>query len=77
MSLSLVSSHLVLSPNLVRPLTGLTLLLLAMEKMFGVKWRKTIRGGAKHMSWLKALMQAIVNMAATEGSSVDRSIGII
>jgi hypothetical protein len=51
--------------------------LLAMEKKFGAKWRKTIRGGAKHMSRLKALMQAIANMAATEGGSVDRSIGII
>jgi hypothetical protein len=48
-----------------------------MEKKFGAKWRKTIRGGAKHTIQLKALMQAIVNMMATEGGSVDRSIGII
>jgi hypothetical protein len=60
--------------NLI-PITGR---LLAMEKKFGAKWRKAIRGGAKHhMSRLKALMQVIVNMAATEGGSVDRSIGII
>ena len=59
--------------NLI-PITGGGLL--AMEKKFGAKWRKTVRGGAKHMSRLKALMQAIANMA-TEGDSVDRSIGII
>jgi hypothetical protein len=59
--------------NLI-PITGE---LLGMEKMFGAKWRKTIRGGAKQMNRLKALMQAIANMAATEGGSVDRSIGII
>jgi hypothetical protein len=30
-----------------------------LGEKFGAKWRKTIRGGAKHMSRMKASMRAI------------------
>jgi hypothetical protein len=50
---------------------------LAMEEKFGAKWRKNVRGGAKHMSRLKAVMRAIADMTALEGGSVDPSIGVL
>ena len=44
----------------------------AVEEKFGAKWRKRIRGGAKQMSRIKALMKAIDEMAA--GSSLEEAI---
>jgi hypothetical protein len=51
--------------------------LLAMEEKFGAKWRKSVRGGAKHMSRLKAVMRAIADMTVLEGGSIDRSIVVL
>jgi hypothetical protein len=51
--------------------------LVAMDDKFGAKWRKSVRGGAKHMSRLKAVMRAIADMSALEGGSLDRSIDVL
>jgi hypothetical protein len=51
--------------------------LVAMDDRFGAKWRKSIRGGAKHMSRLKAVMRAIADMSDLEGGSLDRSIDVL
>jgi hypothetical protein len=51
--------------------------LFAMDDRFGAKWRKSVRGGAKHMSRLKAVMRAIADMSALEGGSLDRSIDVL
>ncbi len=51
--------------------------LLGMEDKFGAKWRKRVRGGAKHMSRLKAVMRAIADMSALEAGSLDRSIDVL
>jgi hypothetical protein len=46
-----------------------------MAEKFRAKWRKSVRGGAKHMSELKAVMRAIADMTALERGSVDGSFG--
>ncbi len=51
--------------------------LFGMEDKFGAKWRKRVRGGAKHMSRLKAVMRAIGDMSASEGGSLEHSIGVL
>ena len=39
-----------------------------MEEKFGAKWRKHFKGGAKHMSRIKALMKAVADIAMELGN---------
>ena len=51
--------------------------LATLEEKYKAKWRKHIKGGAKHISRVKQVMQAIDNMAGLDGRTVDGAIDIL